>query len=55
MFIMDGGVGQELVKRNKKTPTPLWSAMAALEDPEILTNLHRDFLEAGARLVTLNT
>lgn len=55
MFIMDGGVGQELVKRNKKTPTPLWSAMAALEDPEILTNLHREFLEAGARLVTLNT
>jgi len=55
MFIMDGGVGQELVKRKGGAPGPLWSAMAALEDPELLTDLHRDFLEAGGRLVTLNT
>ncbi|MHC4093859.1 MAG: homocysteine S-methyltransferase family protein, partial [Planctomycetota bacterium] len=34
---------------------PLWSARALLDAPETLAGIHRDYLEAGAGLITANT
>jgi homocysteine S-methyltransferase len=53
--ILDGGVGQELVKRSPDEPTPLWSCRAMLDAPEILHAVHADFFAAGAEIAIANT
>lgn len=53
--VLDGGMGQELVRRSGKDPSPLWSAQVMLEAPEIVEQLHIDFIKAGASVITLNT
>ena len=52
--LLDGGMGQELFLRSKKPATPLFSAQAMLDDPEMVIQLHCDFIEAGAELIGLN-
>ncbi len=49
--VLDGGMGQELVARGVKDG-PLWSAEALVEQPELIKQVHRDFAEAGARVLT---
>ena len=55
IILTDGGMGQELVRRSGETPTPLWSAKVLMDRPELVQALHREFIEAGARVITLNT
>jgi len=52
--LLDGGMGQELVKRSGVAPTPLWSARIMLDNPHLAENLHIDFIKAGARVIALN-
>lgn len=52
--LIDGGMGQELLKRSGAKPTPLWSAQILLDQPDIVRELHVDFIKAGARVITLN-
>ncbi|MEL6979169.1 MAG: homocysteine S-methyltransferase family protein [Pseudomonadota bacterium] len=53
--ILDGGVGQELVKRGSAAPTPLWSTRVMLEEPELVRAVHDEFFAAGADIVTANS
>ncbi len=53
--LLDGGMGQELVKRSKNPAHPQWSAYVMMEEPEIVQAVHEDYLRAGARVLTLNT
>jgi len=53
--ILDGGMGQELVKRSSKEITPLWSTQVMIDEPEIVRDLHIDFIKAGSRVITLNS
>ena len=55
IVLLDGGMGQELLKRSKSSPHPLWSAYVLMKEPELVERLHIDFIEAGARVITLNT
>ncbi|MEM8500297.1 MAG: homocysteine S-methyltransferase family protein [Pseudomonadota bacterium] len=55
VVLLDGGMGQELVRRSGKAPTPLWSTQVLLDQPELVRDLHIDFIRAGARVITLNT
>ena len=55
IVLLDGGMGQELLKRSKLPAHPLWSAHVLMNEPELVENLHIDFIEAGARVITLNT
>ncbi len=55
MFILDGGLGHELVKRCGQPAHPLWSVKTMLEQPELVRQVHQDFVRAGARGITLNT
>ena len=48
-------MGQELLKRSKLPVHPLWSAHVMMNEPELVEKLHIDFIEAGARVITLNT
>lgn len=52
--ILDGGMGQELVRRAGRA-TPLWSTQALLDAPDLVRDVHRDFFEAGAEVATANT
>ena len=52
--ILDGGMGQELLKRSQREVTPLWSTQVMLDEPEIVREVHIDFIKAGARVITLN-
>ena len=55
IVLLDGGMGQELIKRSKAKPHPLWSAKVLLDEPELVESVHVDFIRAGARIITLNT
>ena len=52
--LLDGGMGQELVRRSGKNPSPLWSAQVMLDSPDIVEQLHIDFIQSGSRVITLN-
>jgi len=55
VMLLDGGMGQELLKRSGSKPTAMWSAQVMLDQPDIVKGLHADFIKAGARAITLNT
>lgn len=51
--ILDGGTGQELVKRAGETASPLWSVKVLADRPELVEEVHRDYLSAGSDVITL--
>jgi homocysteine S-methyltransferase len=53
--LLDGATGTELERRGFGLKAAGWSARAIEEAPEILSAIHRDYAEAGARIVTANT
>jgi S-methylmethionine-dependent homocysteine/selenocysteine methylase len=52
--LLDGGMGQELIKRSSKEITPLWSTQVMIDEPEIVRDLHADYIRAGSRVISLN-
>ena len=56
-LILDGATGTELNRRGVDTGLPLWSANALLNDHDaaILQQIHEDYLQAGADIITTNT
>ncbi|WP_278921977.1 homocysteine S-methyltransferase family protein [Pseudophaeobacter profundi] len=53
--LLDGSIGQEIVKRSGDRPTPLWSTSVMLHKPELVGAVHRDYFAAGATVATANT
>ena len=54
-LLLDGATGTELERRGAPTRLPLWSAHALLGEPALVARIHRDYVEAGAEIVTANT
>jgi len=54
ILLLDGGMGQELIKRSSKEITPLWSTQVMIDEPDIVRDLHVDYILAGSRVITLN-
>ncbi|HMQ16286.1 MAG TPA: homocysteine S-methyltransferase family protein, partial [Phycisphaerae bacterium] len=54
-LVLDGATGTELTRRGVPTPLPLWSAGAIDSHPDVLRGTHRDYIEAGARIIVANT
>jgi len=46
-------MGQELSRRSASPPTPLWSSEALIDEPELVLELHREYIDAGAEVITL--
>ena len=46
--------GKNLSKGPVKNHTPLWSARVLLDNPELVQELHSDFIKAGAQVISLN-
>ena len=55
IVLLDGGVGQELYRRSTRPAAPLWSVQVMMDEPHLVEAVHLDFIEAGARIVTVNT
>ena len=53
--LLDGGMGQELIKRSSRKPTPLWSADVLRDCPELVVETHCDFIKAGSDVITLSS
>ncbi len=53
--ILDGATGTELERRGVDISLPLWSARALVAAPDVLADVHRDYLDAGADAITANT
>ncbi|MEJ1976991.1 MAG: homocysteine S-methyltransferase family protein [Acetobacteraceae bacterium] len=54
-LLLDGGTGRELLKRGVPILTHIWSGTALLEAPDIVRQVHLDFIKAGADIITTNT
>lgn len=55
IYLFDGGLGQEIFKRSKNTAHPLWSIKVMMDQPEIIKEVHKDFIKAGAQIITTNS
>ena len=53
--LLDGSIGQELVLRSQKKPTPLWSTEVLLENPKLVHEIHSEYFRAGSTIATTNT
>ena len=56
-LLLDGATGTELNRRGIDTGLPLWSANALTTDAglNVLRQVHLDYLNAGADIITTNT
>ena len=54
-LLMDGATGTELMRRGFELTKPLWSARAILDAPDLIEQIHREYLEAGAEAIITNS
>ncbi|MCY4018995.1 MAG: homocysteine S-methyltransferase family protein [Chloroflexi bacterium] len=55
VILLDGGMGQEIVNRGGKGGYGEWAAAALHEDPDLVRQIHADYIGAGAEVITTNT
>lgn len=57
LLLLDGATGTELNRRGVDTGLPMWSANALTTDTglNVLRQIHLDYLNAGANILTANT
>ncbi|WP_127113626.1 homocysteine S-methyltransferase family protein [Shimia sediminis] len=53
--LLDGSIGQELVKRSGDRATPLWSTSVMIDHPDLVGQVHDAYFAAGATVATTNT
>ena len=54
-LILDGAVGAELDKMGVPVPGPSWCAVALSTHPDTVRQLHEDYINAGADIITTNS
>lgn len=54
-LILDGAMGSLLQQRGAVSDSVLWSAKANMDYPEIVLLIHKDYIKAGADIITTNT
>jgi S-methylmethionine-dependent homocysteine/selenocysteine methylase len=55
IVLLDGSIGQELVKRTGDRATPLWSTQVMMDTPDAVGAVHADYFAAGATVASTNT
>ncbi|MCA9860236.1 MAG: homocysteine S-methyltransferase family protein, partial [Thermomicrobiales bacterium] len=53
--LLDGGMGRELGFRGVEVSRYIWSAQALLDAPDVVREIHADYIGAGADVITTNT
>ncbi len=54
-LLLDGALGTLLQFRGYELPSPQWSAAILESQPEVITSIHREYLKAGAEVITTAT
>lgn len=54
-LILDGALGTELERRGFDARPPLWSTWALIEQPDLIKQIHIDYVNAGADILTTAT
>ena len=55
VVILDGGMGAELEKFGASIDKDLWSGRCSIDNPEIVREVHQNFVNSGADVITTNT
>lgn len=55
LIVIDAGTGSELQRRGVPMRPAAWCALGTETHPQILCELHQDYIKAGARVITANT
>src|SRR4051794_41500466 len=51
VVVLDGGLATQLEARDADLSDDLWSARLLLDDPGLIVDVHRSYVEAGADVV----
>lgn len=54
IVLLEGGTGQELLNRSANKSPRHWSAEYLLTEPDLVRQVHADYIAAGARVITVN-
>ena len=54
IILMDGGMGTEIERRGLISPTT-WSGGPMLTHPDMVRDIHQEYIEAGAEIIITNT
>jgi S-methylmethionine-dependent homocysteine/selenocysteine methylase len=54
-LLLDGAMGTELERRGVNTNGPGWTSKAIIDHPDLIVQIHRDYIDAGAQIITANT
>lgn len=52
LTILDGGMGMEMIHRFGEPDGAMWSADVLMKHPDLVTDIHLDFIKAGADIIT---
>ncbi|MDE0442230.1 MAG: homocysteine S-methyltransferase family protein [Gammaproteobacteria bacterium] len=52
--LLDGGMGREIQQRRPGAAHGLWSASVLLDEPGLVAEIHREYIDAGAVVITTN-
>ncbi len=55
LLILDGGMSRELLRLGAELKQPEWSALALINSPEIVRQVHDEFIAAGSDVITTNS
>lgn len=55
IVLIDGGLGQQIFRKAGKPAHPLWSTKVMIDEPSLVKEVHQEFIQAGARLITTNS
>ena len=53
--LLDAGMGKTLAMRGVEIPHTIWSANALIVAPETVVDIHRENIDAGADVITVNS
>ncbi|SCB58291.1 Homocysteine/selenocysteine methylase (S-methylmethionine-dependent) [Rhizobium aethiopicum] len=53
--ILDGGMSRELLRLGAELKQPEWSALALMNSPDIVREVHQEFIVAGSEIITTNS
>ena len=54
-LVLDGAMGTELSKRGVQTKLPLWTAESNISHPYLVEQIHKEYIQSGADVITTNT
>ena len=55
VIILDGAMATQLERKGLSNASQAWSALANLDHPNVVREVHEDYIEVGADVITTNT